>query len=735
MNRKKELLFGFLTGMIALLITLVIYHAWNLDMYVPIGGYDSDIIGMIACIRDILNGDWVYYSQATFPYETAHIGGVVGHAFYACFFKLISLFVKDAVVICNVFYLMMFQLTGMLAYWSLRLFKVSGKTSFICAVLYTQLPYHYLRNEIHVTLSAYMLIPLACVCLYYVFGGILFEGGDNGAVTFRQLNKKKLLSGIAFCFLLGVSDIYYSALFAISCGVISVIAWVRKHDYHYFIAGFIFVVGIAVSLALVMLPSKLYGMQNDIVGYGTYRSAYEAELYGLKWIFLLLPIQGHRIPFLAKLRHTFDTSLFYNNENTLVSLGLFLSVGFVVSVLAIFAEKKCKSELGVRLKELGLLNIILVMIGTVGGVGSIVAVVLTPSIRCYNRICLFIAFFSAVALALLLDRLFSWMAQQKASKWVCYGGAVVLLLVGVLEMTSAEYADGRGVYFDKFEFPSNVAEVTEKIYNDREYVKQIEEIMPDNSNILQLPVVTDALFPNGDVQVWRHQWKQIFSHNLKWSYGDNSVGKTYLWLQRVKNLPTEQLLEAAAFVGFNGIYVDSIGYEAGQWEALVQEIEELTHVKPLINQTNEIYFYNISEYANNLKAGLSAEQVEERRRYWLENFCGLYKGEALFFTKNTEHLEDGACRMELGTIQYGPYCALDSGIYEVTYTGENLCQADFSAGYSRGEKALKMKEVKKTPNEVVYRIEVLKKIGDVEILCEAKEDGIIIDTLRIEKVE
>lgn len=300
--------------------------------------------------------------------------------------------------------------------------------------------------------------------------------------------------------LLAASDIYYAVLFAISCGIVSLLAWIRKRDFHYFLAGLSCVMSTAFGLLLVMLPSTIYGLQHDISGYGTYRFAFESELYGLKWIFLILPIQGHRIPFLANLRHLFDTQLFCNNENTLVSLGLFLSVGFVVSLLAVFSEKVSKDKGSNRLKEFGLINLILVLVGTVGGIGSVVAVVLTPSIRCYNRICVFIAFFSAVALAFLLEALFQWM-QRRAPSWMCYFVLLILLGVGVWEMTSAEYAEGRGVYFENFEFGSNVEETTEKIRDDRTFVSQIESVMPEDSNILQLPVVTDSLFPNGDNQI------------------------------------------------------------------------------------------------------------------------------------------------------------------------------------------------------------------------------------------
>lgn len=96
------------SGGVSLLCALIIYKAWELDFGVPIGGIKSDIIGAHVTARDIINGDWVYYSSSTFPYKTEYISGPVGHTLHAVFMWMISLFCKDPVLLVNIYFLLGF---------------------------------------------------------------------------------------------------------------------------------------------------------------------------------------------------------------------------------------------------------------------------------------------------------------------------------------------------------------------------------------------------------------------------------------------------------------------------------------------------------------------------------------------------------------------------------------------------------------------------------------------------
>lgn len=60
---------------------------------------------------------------------------------------------------------------GFTAYIALKILNIPDISSLFGAILYSQLPYHYLRNEIHIYLASYFMVPFACVALYYVYLG------------------------------------------------------------------------------------------------------------------------------------------------------------------------------------------------------------------------------------------------------------------------------------------------------------------------------------------------------------------------------------------------------------------------------------------------------------------------------------------------------------------------------------------------------------------------------------
>ena len=60
----------------------------------------------------------------------------------------------------NVFFLLTFPLVGLAAYLVLRRLTLSPNVAIVCSILYALLPYHFLRGEGHLLLSAYYAVPL-----------------------------------------------------------------------------------------------------------------------------------------------------------------------------------------------------------------------------------------------------------------------------------------------------------------------------------------------------------------------------------------------------------------------------------------------------------------------------------------------------------------------------------------------------------------------------------------------
>jgi len=119
------------------------------------------------------------------------------------------------------------------------------------------------------------------------------------------------------------------------------------------------------------------------------------------------------------------------------------------------------------LDALGLLTIFAVLLGTVGGLGSIFNLLVTPWIRGYNRIGIFIAFFSLAALLLLLDRI----PLKRLFLWGLAAGLVVL---GIYDQTSTGMIPRYRSLKREYE-------------NDAAFVREIEDGLPAHSRIWQIP--------------------------------------------------------------------------------------------------------------------------------------------------------------------------------------------------------------------------------------------------------
>src|SRR5690606_17161453 len=126
--------------------------------------------------------------------------------------------------------------------------------------------------------------------------------------------------------------------------------------------------------------------------------------------------------------------------------------------------------------SLVLLNISAVLLATIGGFGSIFALLISPQIRAYNRISVYIAFISLFALAVLIDLLIKKYNKSKLHYTAMVGVICILIIIGILDQT------------DRSLIP-NYQLLKEEYLNDREFVGNIESSVPESSIIYQLPYV------------------------------------------------------------------------------------------------------------------------------------------------------------------------------------------------------------------------------------------------------
>ena len=161
---------------------------------------------------------------------------------------------------------------------------------------------------------------------------------------------------------------------------------------------------------------------------------------------LLLPIEGHRIPPLAKITMKYATTAPDINENSMSALGGLGALGFVLLIFWIFyrlgepSDKNDLAEIRPTLDCLATLNLSAVILATIGGLGVLVSYLFSfYYIRGYNRISIFIAFFAILAVILVLEYIRkNWCITKK--RQLLFNIVICFMLIGaILDQTSAAY--------------------------------------------------------------------------------------------------------------------------------------------------------------------------------------------------------------------------------------------------------------------------------------------------------
>ncbi|GJM83624.1 hypothetical protein HMSSN139_61200 [Paenibacillus sp. HMSSN-139] len=206
-------------------------------------------------------------------------------------------------------------------------------------------------------------------------------------VSFTKFRSKEFvknnLAVIIVAILVGSTGVYYAFFAGIFWFVSSLITSLTRKNREVFYTGLLSI-GIIIGALIVNLSPSIYSkLMNEPNSEAAARSAAESEVLGLKIDQILLPIQGHRIKIFDEISRHYAATAPLVNENSSVSLGMLGSLGFLMLLFFLFYSPK---HLDVKIKNMSLLNIAAVLIATIGGFSYIIAALITPSIRGYNRI-------------------------------------------------------------------------------------------------------------------------------------------------------------------------------------------------------------------------------------------------------------------------------------------------------------------------------------------------------------
>jgi phosphoglycerol transferase len=500
---------------------------------------------------------------------------------------VLSLGTSHYPTVLNNFFLLGFPLVFLCALWVLRHFGVAWWTSVCVSLLYTFAPFHILRGEHHLFLSAYWPVPLAVLVTLWVSRDGLWPDG-TGRPTWRS---RRLWLSVLICAVLAATGFYYAFFACYFLFIASLVAAVRRRRWRALWPGLGLVAVIAVGVCINLLPTLLRFQEEGSVQV-VRRFSRDADTYGLRIAQLLLPVRGHRLEPLQDLRAEYARRPLIN-ENDDVSLGFAGALGFVGLLWWFFflkpaAEGANESPATGLLHHLGIFNLAGVLLGTMGGFGSLVAFFGLPQVRAYNRIVTFLSFFAFFALALWLDRVARRYAatRTRAIGWGC-ALAIVTVLALYDQISPKALPDYDAI---RAQFAS-----------DATFVQEIESNVPHGAMIFQLPVM---VFPEGQTvpEMMGYDLLRGYLHSdhLRWSYGTVRGRAGHSWLRYTAALPPDQLVETLAWAGFSGIYIGRNGFTDGG-RRIEMALGAVLGGVPLVSPDERLVFYNLKDYRARLE--------------------------------------------------------------------------------------------------------------------------------------
>jgi phosphoglycerol transferase len=547
----------------------------------------------------LLHGWWLENPDlgAPFGQELYDFPFLAHDSFHVVLIKMLGLFSSDPVFVANVFVLLSFPLVALVAFLVLRQLGISADAALVCSVLYALAPYHFLRDHQHLNLAAYYSVPVgAYLVLSILSGKPLFARRRNpGARVLAWASRRSLITLILCLFVASASSTYYAVFAILLLIAAAMLAYVTRREARTLFEGGAVLGLILGFLALGLLPHLMYWSVNGQNYEVAHRLPSESESYALVLTQMVLPLPGHQISLLSNFAETYYLNTPLASES--VSRGLsYQSLGFVAALgfgwLLLVVLASCLSprwgfgssrqrQLHV---QLGTVTVIAFLIGTTGGISSLFAWLITPEIRAWGRISIFISFFALAAVGLLLDALRERVDLRTGRPVLGVALLWGVLLIGLFDQTNKAFVP----YYETAQ---------NEYKSDAHFVEAIDRELPSRAAVFQLPYVSfpENVQPGLEIGPYEPLRPYLHPSDLRWSYGAVKGRPSADWQADLADKPTEVMLDTVVSKGFEGIYIDRFGYpdRAAELEA---ELSDLLGVEPLVSPDGRRSFFSLLSY-------------------------------------------------------------------------------------------------------------------------------------------
>lgn len=581
---------GGAVGVAALAVLSVVLRLWKASVSVP-WSYSGDTNFHAMVVQTALERGWFF--------TTPRLGAPIGHELYdfplggetfqVLVMKMLGLVLDSPFAVINVYYALTFVLVALSAYVVLRLLGIARLTSGLFALLFAFLPYHFsAHGQGHLFLSGYYSVPIAALLLCWHLEGRLPPRAAHAEAPLTLPPVKRLWAVVALAALVGSTSTYYAIFTLTLLSLVTLVEVLRSQSWRPLASAAVIGGTILLTLVAGLLPTLLYQRSHGVNPDVARRTADHTEMLGLHLTALLVPRDDHRLAPLAELgQRSRQVPLPSERGQT---LGIVGAVGLVTLVGAglghVLRPSPAESPFRRRLATLTLLAL---LIGTVGGLSFLFALLGLEEVRAWNRLTVFIAFFAMAGLASHLDQLgLRWRSRPSPTRPALAAGLAALLVLGVLDQTSNSDVPDYNTIRNDFS-------------SDRSFVARLESRLPPRSMVFQLPYVP---FPEAgstaDAVDYDLLAGYLHSERLRWSYGAMR-SRAADWQVQWVSEPLDRMVAGLSAIGFAGIYVDRFALP-DRGTALERDLARIIGTSPLASRNGRLAFFDLRAFGARFRA-------------------------------------------------------------------------------------------------------------------------------------
>ena len=431
---------------------------------------------------------------------------------------------------CNLGVLIAHLLAGITFYGACRWLRYSWEWALTGALLFV-FSTSSVRSLSHITILYYWHIPL-CLLICWWFGsrrGLGFEGG-------------RYWFALAVGFLTGIQNPYYTNIFLQFLGFSALVQLIRRNTWQTIAAPASVGVVTLLAFAVMNADSISYGYLHGKNPAAVSRNYAALEIYSMKPMELFIPPDTHRVSFFKELGYKYEHEAYVKGEITsrylgLVGIGALLWLSISTAMRLLQRPQRPVPVCAMQIGWIGLYSVI-------GGLNCILGIFGFLLFRAGNRYSIFIL---ALVLFFLVGQL-----TKTGCRLRPYLKIVLALSICIF---------GLWDQLPKRITKKEVDGIASVINADAHYTRALESSLPDCAMIFQLPVADFPEFGSvngmGD---YEHLRPYLFSHHLRYSYG-NDKGRIFdIWQQTIARMPPAEMIAALESFGFSAIYINRKGY-------------------------------------------------------------------------------------------------------------------------------------------------------------------------------